>query len=160
MKKIKVLLIWFVIALAVCTYLFLSEVLEWAKDGYVEFVAGSTIAATKEDTPLINGYVLEPEKNNARLIQVTNLAFVGKNNNQLTINFDLINSGASNDYPSLKVVSFDQARQIIGQTVFSNSDYTHGVVFSSETVKLSFEIPPGTSSIEVLPFYPKQGKLQ
>ncbi len=158
MRKLKLLVIWGVIALGVGAYLFFNEAQEWAKDGYVEFVSGSTALATKEDTPLIIGFVLEPEKNNARLIQVNNLTFGGRSDRQMSIAFELVNRGASNDYPSLKVVFLDQTHQAVSHLVFSSSDYVHGIQFGSEVVTLSFELPAGFTSIEVIPFYQKQSK--
>jgi hypothetical protein len=158
MRKIKLLVVWGVIALGIGTYLFLNEAQEWLKDGYTELISGVTIPATKEETSLITGFVLEPEVNNARLIQVNNLTFEGRNNRQVSIAFELVNMGASNDYPSLKVVCFDQNHQAVSNIVFSNSDYTHGMKFGSELVKLTFELPAGVTSVEVIPFYLKQGK--
>ncbi len=160
MRKLKLLVIWGVIALGVGAYSFFNEAQEWVKDGYVEFVSGYTYMAlaTKEDTPLIIGFVLEPEKNNARLIQVNNLTLGGRSDRQMSIVFELVNRGASNDYPSLKVVFFDQTHQAVSHLVFSSSDYTHGIQFGSEVVKLTFELPAGVTSLEVIPFYQKQGK--
>lgn len=158
MRKLKLLVVWGVIAFGIGAYLFLNEAQEWLKDGYTELISGSTIPATKEETSLITGFVLEPEVNNARLIQVNNLTFEGRNNRQVSIAFELVNMGASNDYPSLKVVCFDQNHQAINNLVFSNSDYTHGIKFGSELIKLTFELPAGISSIEIVPFYQKQGK--
>ena len=106
-----------------------------------------------EQTNLITGFEVEPEQNNPRLIQVKDLKLVGLNNHQLSISFDLINAGIFNQYPALKIISFDRDHQALGQTIFASGDYIHGTKFRSEVINLRFSFPAGATSIEVSPFY-------
>ena len=147
------LLLTFIVALAFAT--FWREVVEKSKDVTVRMLSDQVVPEKMLTGSLdsVTGLRFDLEFNDIRQVVVRNLQVEAFNVHDADISFLLSNTGADNDFPSLRVYLLDATRRPLREIEFSPDDYVHTTSFKAERIKLNIVLRARESSFTVEPFY-------
>ena len=101
----------------------------------------------------ITPFSLSPERNDVRFIQVSELKSGEPTTIGTPVQLLLTNKGDSNDFPSIKVILLNSAKQIVREQNFGPTDYQHSDKFESEEIHLLVNLNPNERSFTVKPYY-------
>lgn len=100
----------------------------------------------------IHGYTLRPERNDAKLIHISELNVVAVKADGVQVTFYL-RSRSENDYPSLRVKLVNAGHNTTRVVVFTSNEYSHGNKLRSEKISLIVPTMQGEKGMIIEPFY-------
>lgn len=143
--------------LVVCFFaLFWREMSEGAADGMGRLltVDNDPFYAKDEDFRGPFKVILEPEKNNIKMVSLSRLKVLRRQGESATVEMLLTTRSRGDDYPGIRVFFLDAARRVVRTKDYTPSEYDHGFNFlDEERITITLQLRHGEESFTAKPFY-------
>lgn len=148
----------FLVALLACCFvaLFWREMTEGAADGMGRLLTVDNDPFYAKDDDFRGAFrvILEPEKNNIKMVSLTGLKVLRRQSGSATVEMTLSTRNRGDDYPSIRIYYLDAGRRVVRTQDLAPSEYDHGFnLLDEERVTVTLQLKRGEESFTAKPFY-------
>lgn len=148
-KKSAIVILCFVVAFVIFMW---PDLKDFGHDWIYDYSPTKDELMSHGDLGSIRGFTLRPERNDVKLLYISELNVVAIKAGVVQVTFYLRSRG-ENDYPSLRVKLVNSGHNLNRVVVLASNEYSHGNKLRSEKISLTVPTMQGEKGMIIEPFY-------